>query len=94
MTMTTKTTRIRRWRTKPPKGYEYCDCIHGRVRAKRDKGPFIRITVRNPNDCAEVRWGAPPKSEELKTCERRAPEEQRKRMLEYRHWFQKRYSCG
>ncbi len=48
----------------------------------------------NPNDCPEVRWGAPPNSDEAATCKRRAPEEQQKRMLEYRHWFQKRYSCG
>src|SRR5436305_296397 len=27
----------------------------------------------NPNDCVEIRWGAPEKSEEAATCKRRAP---------------------
>jgi hypothetical protein len=34
----------------------------------------------NPNDCAEVRWGAPEGSEELSSCRRRAPAYQRERM--------------
>jgi hypothetical protein len=41
----------------------------------------------NPNDCAEVRWGADPSSADHATCKRHAPEEQRSRMLEYRPWF-------
>jgi hypothetical protein len=48
----------------------------------------------NPNDCAELRWGASDGSAELSTCQRRAPAEQRRKMQEYRHWFEKRYSCG
>lgn len=41
----------------------------------------------NPNDCVELRWGAPEGSEERSTCERRAPEAQTKRMQKYRTWF-------
>jgi hypothetical protein len=44
----------------------------------------------NPNDCPEVRWAAPEGSEELATCNRRAPEAQRARMAEYRPWFSER----
>lgn len=41
----------------------------------------------NPNDCNELRWGAPKDSEELKTCIRRAPAEQKTRMENVRSWF-------
>ena len=44
----------------------------------------------NPNDCPEVRWGAPGGSEEASTCARRAPEDQRQRMEAYRAWFHER----
>ena len=44
----------------------------------------------NPNDCPEVRWGAPPGSEEAVTCDRRAPRIQRARMEKYRGWFRRR----
>lgn len=44
----------------------------------------------NPNDCPELRWGAPEGSEERATCDRRAPEAQQARMAEYREWFQNR----
>jgi hypothetical protein len=44
----------------------------------------------NPNDCPEVRWGAPPGSEEGKTCTRRAPEDQQIKMRYYRVWFAER----
>jgi hypothetical protein len=44
----------------------------------------------NPNDCAEIRWGAPEGSAELQTCKRRAPADQRRKMEEYRVWFAKR----
>ena len=44
----------------------------------------------NPNDCVEVRWGAPPDSAERKTCKRNAPAQQRERMESYRDWFRKR----
>jgi cell wall-associated NlpC family hydrolase len=41
----------------------------------------------NPNDCVEVRWGAPPGSAELAACARRAPPEQTSRMERVRNWF-------
>jgi hypothetical protein len=44
-------------------------------------------TAYDPNDCVEVRWGAPADSEEAATCRRRAPLEQRTRMEQYRDWF-------
>lgn len=44
----------------------------------------------NPNDCVEVRWGAPADSPEGKTCKRNAPVQQRERMESYRDWFRKR----
>ncbi len=44
----------------------------------------------NLNDCVELRWGAPDKSEEASTCKRRAPSEQRAKMAEYRAWFHER----
>jgi hypothetical protein len=44
----------------------------------------------NPNDCVELRWGAPEKSEEAATCKRHAPSAQRNKMLKYRAWFQER----
>jgi hypothetical protein len=44
----------------------------------------------NPNDCVEVRWGAPPGSEEASTCKRRAPGGQVGRMRRYRVWFHER----
>jgi hypothetical protein len=45
----------------------------------------------NPNDCVELRWGAPPDSEEASTCERHAPAEQRAKMIKYRTWFRERH---
>jgi len=44
----------------------------------------------NPNDCPEVRWGAPTGSPERSTCRRRAPDDQHRKMLAYRHWFKSR----
>jgi hypothetical protein len=44
----------------------------------------------DPNDCVEVRWGAPAGSPELATCRRRAPAEQQARMESYRAWFRDR----
>ncbi len=48
----------------------------------------------NPNDCVEIRWGAPEGSEERSTCRRRASQEQRGRMQSYRQWFAKRERPG
>jgi hypothetical protein len=44
----------------------------------------------NPNDCVELRWGAPEKSDEAATCRRHAPSAQRARMTDYRSWFHDR----
>jgi hypothetical protein len=44
----------------------------------------------NPNDCAEWRWGAPAGSDEMKTCKRRAPADQRARMEKLKKWFETR----
>ncbi|MBI5506438.1 MAG: hypothetical protein HY899_16730 [Deltaproteobacteria bacterium] len=44
----------------------------------------------NPNDCIEIRWGAPEDSDEMSTCRRHAPAEQRRRMEGQRHWFHDR----
>jgi hypothetical protein len=44
----------------------------------------------NPNDCVEIRWGAPEKSPELATCRRRAPGDQKAQMRKYRAWFHER----
>ena len=41
----------------------------------------------NPNDCAEIRWGAAEGTDEYAPCRRHAPEEQRARMEAYRPWF-------
>jgi hypothetical protein len=46
----------------------------------------------NPNDCVELRWGAPENSEEASTCRRRAPQAQRAKMSQdYRTWFRERH---
>jgi hypothetical protein len=44
----------------------------------------------NPNDCVELRWGAPEKSDEASTCRRHASSGQRGKMTEYRPWFHER----
>jgi len=44
----------------------------------------------NPNDCVEIRWGAPKGSKERATCRRHAPGYQRTQMGKYRHWFSTR----
>jgi len=45
----------------------------------------------NPNDCVELRWGAPENSEEASTCKRHAPQGQRAKMSDYRAWFRERH---
>ena len=42
------------------------------------------------NDCVELRWGAPEKSDEASTCKRHASSSQRAKMTEYRAWFHDR----
>jgi hypothetical protein len=44
----------------------------------------------NPNDCVEIRWGAPENSEEWATCRHQAPPYQRKTMETVRKWFAQR----
>jgi hypothetical protein len=44
----------------------------------------------DPNDCVEVRWGAPPASDDSSTCRSHAPADQVARMVEYRVWFRER----
>ena len=44
----------------------------------------------NPNDCIELRWGAPTGTEEYANCQRFAPKRQRKKMARYRSWFHTR----
>jgi len=44
----------------------------------------------NPNDGAEIRWGAPEGSAERSTCRRQAPANQQKTMQAVRKWFNKR----
>jgi hypothetical protein len=41
----------------------------------------------NPNDCVEIRWGAPDGTPEASPCRRHAPTDQRARMERYRIWF-------
>jgi hypothetical protein len=48
----------------------------------------------NPNDCAEIRWGAPDGSKERATCKRRASKAQQTRMEAYRKWFAARERPG
>jgi hypothetical protein len=70
------------------------------VEYRRSDGSPFRLTVAdifarrpalemayNPNDCVEIRWGASAGTADFATCKRRAPEEQRARMQEYRVWF-------
>ena len=45
----------------------------------------------NPNDCVELRWAAPDKSDEVSTCRRYAPAAQRAKMAKYRSWFRERH---
>jgi len=48
--------------------------------------PSYEMTY-NPNDCAEIRWGAKPETEEYSTCRRHAPAAQHAKMEQYRIWF-------
>jgi len=70
------------------------------VEYRRSDGAAFKLTVEdilarrpalemayNPNDCVEIRWGASDGTADFPTCRRRAPDEQRARMQEYRVWF-------
>jgi hypothetical protein len=54
-----------------------------------DRMPDLEMAY-NPNDCVELRWGAPAGSEEGATCKRHAPAAQRDKMSKYRVWFHER----
>jgi hypothetical protein len=54
-----------------------------------DRGADLEMGY-NPNDCVELRWGAPDGSPEAATCARRAPAAQRAKMADYRNWFRER----
>ena len=51
-----------------------------------ERRPALEMAY-NPNDCVEMRWGAPLGSREAAPCRRHAPREQRARMEDYRRWF-------
>lgn len=53
------------------------------------RAPAFEVAY-NPNDCPEVRWGAPEGTDEHATCTRRAPEDQQAKMRAYRVWFAER----
>jgi hypothetical protein len=56
-----------------------------------DRTPDFEMAY-NPNDCVELRWGAPENSEEASTCKRHAPQAQRAKMSQdYRIWFRDRH---
>jgi hypothetical protein len=54
-----------------------------------DRMPELEMAY-NPNDCVELRWGAPAGSQEMATCRRHAPAAQRAKMTKYRAWFHER----
>ena len=58
------------------------------------KNVFDRMTdlemAYNPNDCVELRWGAPERSDEAATCRKHAPSAQRAKMTKYRAWLHER----
>jgi hypothetical protein len=54
-----------------------------------DRATLLEMAY-NVNDCVELRWGAPEKSEEAATCKRYAPAVQRAKMTKYRVWFHER----
>jgi hypothetical protein len=70
------------------------------IEYKRSDGTPFKLTVAdviarksafeiayNPNDCVEVRWGASEGTADFPTCKRRAPDDQKARMNQYRAWF-------
>jgi hypothetical protein len=55
-----------------------------------DRTPDFEMAY-NPNDCVELRWGAPAQSQEAATCRLHAPSAQRAKMTKYRPWFKQRH---
>ena len=54
-----------------------------------DRADALEVAY-NPNDCPEIRWGAPADSAEMSTCQRRAPAAQQAKLKKYRPWFHDR----
>jgi hypothetical protein len=54
-----------------------------------ERAPDLEMAY-NLNDCVELRWGAAENGDETSTCKRRAPATQRKKMTDYRSWFNER----
>ncbi len=54
-----------------------------------DRSPALEMAY-NLNDCVELRWGAPDRSDEASTCKRHASSTQRAKMTDYRAWFHDR----
>jgi len=54
-----------------------------------DRATLLEMAY-NLNDCVELRWGAPERSEEAATCRRHAPSAQHAKMAKYRAWFHER----
>ena len=77
-----------------------------RVRYRRSDGSLIYLSLSavmsrrsaleaayNPNDCPEIRWGAPPGGAEASTCAQKVKDADRKQMQTYRKWFRAGYGC-
>jgi hypothetical protein len=54
-----------------------------------DRAPALEMAY-NLNDCVELRWGAPERSDEASTCRRHASLAQHAKMSGYRSWFHER----
>ena len=59
------------------------------LRAVVDRRTVLEVAY-NPNDCPEVRWGAPEGSPERAPCNRTSPADQVRKMAQYRGWFRDR----
>jgi hypothetical protein len=59
------------------------------VKETLDRKAAFEMTY-NPNDGAEIRWGAPEGSAERATCKRHAPSNQQATMQKVSKWFNKR----
>ena len=68
-------------------GAEGTDTLVGIEKIDNPSGGDILLVARRGCGAAEG-------SDEIKSCERRAPEEQQRRMRTMRKWFERRYACG
>jgi hypothetical protein len=55
-----------------PKAFRFNILLSPSLAARLDREVDLEMAY-NPNDCVELRWGAPAKSEEASTCQRYAP---------------------